>query len=105
VVNRFSKSNDVPLQKVETHLGEQLVGFVPNDYRKVMDSINLGRPLVETDPNSKISLEIKRMAAVVRGSSSHASVQARKSLLGSVFGRAKTNESLQLSTAHETALI
>src|SRR6185503_4525597 len=41
VVNRWSKNIDVQLQKVEAHLGEQLIGFVPNDYRKVMDSINL----------------------------------------------------------------
>ena len=103
IVNRFSKANDVPLQKVETHLGAKLIGFVPNDYRKVMDSINLGRPLVETDANSKISLEIKRIAGVVRGSTNQASVQPRKRLLGSVFGRAKTNESLEFSTVHDTA--
>jgi pilus assembly protein CpaE len=103
IVNRFSKANDVPLQKVETHLGEQLIGFVPNDYRKVMDSINLGRPLVETDANSKISLEIKRIAGVVRGSTNQASAQPRRGLLGSVFGRSKTNESLEFSAVHDTA--
>jgi pilus assembly protein CpaE len=105
VVNRFSKSSDVPLQKVETHLGERLIGFIPNDYRKVMDSINLGRPLVETDANSKISLEIKRIAGVVRGRTNQASAQPRRSLLGNVFGRAKTNESLEFSTVHDTAMI
>jgi len=103
VVNRFSKANDVPLGKVETHLGEQLIGFVPNDYRKVMDSINLGRPLVETEANSKISLEIKRIAGVVCGGTNGASAAPRKKLLGSVFGRAKTNESLEFSAAHDTA--
>ena len=103
VVNRFSKAIDVPLQKVETHLGEQLIGFVPNDYRKVMESINLGRPLVEMEANSKISLEIKRIAGVVCGGTNGASVPPRKKLLGSVFGRAKTNESLELSAAHDTA--
>jgi pilus assembly protein CpaE len=103
VVNRFSKANDVPLQKVEIHLGEQLIGFVPNDYRKVMDSINLGRPLVETEANSKISLEIKRIAGVVCGGTNGASAAPRKKLLGSVFGRAKTNESLEFSAAPDTA--
>src|SRR5207253_9042040 len=49
VVNRWSKNIDVELQKVEAHLDEQLIGFVPNDYRKVIESINLGRPLVQAD--------------------------------------------------------
>ena len=45
IVNRWSKNIDGELQKAEGHLGERLVGFVPNDYRKVMDSINLGAPV------------------------------------------------------------
>jgi pilus assembly protein CpaE len=102
VVNRFSKNNDVPLQKVETHLGEQLIGFVPNDYRKVMDSINLGRPLVQSDAGSKISLEIKRIAALVKGENHDASPQPRKSLFNSVFGRSKSQNGLEFSAAPET---
>ena len=103
IVNRFSKANDVPLQKVETHLGGKLIGFIPNDYRKVMDSINLGRPLVETDANSKISVEIKRIAGVVRGSTNGASAQPRKKLLSSVFGRSKTTDALEFSAVQDTA--
>ncbi len=75
VVNRWSKSIDVELKKVETHLGEQLIGFVPNDYNKVMDSINLGQPLVQADPASKITIEIKRIAALVSGNS-HTTLRA-----------------------------
>lgn len=103
IVNRFSKNNDVPLQKVETHLGEQLIGFVPNDYRKVMDSINLGRPLVQSDAGSKISLEIKRIASLVKGNNHDASPQPRKGLFNSVFGRSKSQNGLELSAAPDTA--
>ncbi|HKU74868.1 MAG TPA: AAA family ATPase [Pyrinomonadaceae bacterium] len=103
IVNRFSKNNDVPLQKVETHLGEQLIGFVPNDYRKVMDSINLGRPLVQSDAGSKISLEIKRIAALVKGNNHDASPQPRKGLFNSVFGRSKSQNGLEFSAAPDTA--
>lgn len=103
IVNRFSKNNDVPLQKIETHLGEQLIGFVPNDYRKVMDSINLGRPLVQSDAGSKISLEIKRIAALVKGTNHDASPQPRKGLFNSVFGRSKSQNGLELSAAPDTA--
>ena len=97
VVNRWSKSIDVPLQKVEAHLGEQLIGFVPNDYRKVMDSINLGRPLVQADPSSKITAEIKRIAALVSGNGHSPSAPPRKKLLGTMFSRERTTAPLDLA--------
>jgi len=91
VVNRWSKNIDVELQKVETHLDEQLIGFVPNDYPKVIESINLGQPLVQAEPSSKLTIEIKRIAALVQGNSNTSSPQPRKGLLGSVFGRSRSN--------------
>jgi len=97
VVNRWSKNIDVELKKVESHLDEQLIGFVPNDYRKVMESINLGRPLVQTDPASKLALEIKRIATLVSGNNHTASPHARKGLLGSVFKREGPTGRLELS--------
>jgi pilus assembly protein CpaE len=98
IVNRWSKGIDVELHKVEGHLGGQLIGFVPNDYRKVIDSINLGRPLVQSEPASKIALEIKRIAALVTAPKEAASTQPRKKLLRSVFGRQTSPTSLELST-------
>jgi pilus assembly protein CpaE len=95
VVNRWSKGIDVQLQKVEAHLGEQLIGFVPNDYRKVMDSINLGRPLVAAEPASKITAEIKRIAALVSGNG-HASVLPPRKKFGTMFSRERTTTSLEL---------
>lgn len=103
VVNRWSKNIDVELHKVEGHLGEQLIGFVPNDYRKVMDSINLGRPLVQTEPASKIALEIKRIAGLVTQNSHTPSPQPRKRLLRSVFGRNNSPTPLELSAVADNA--
>jgi pilus assembly protein CpaE len=103
VVNRWSKNIDVELKKVETHLDEQLIGFVPNDYRRVMDSINLGRPLVHADPTSKVTAEIKRIADLVANSNHTASQQPRKQLLRAVFGRQNQTKGLELSTTTETA--
>jgi len=103
VVNRWSRNIDVELKKIEAHLDEQLIGFVPNDYRKVMESINLGRPLVQTDPSSKLTLEIKRIAALVSGNHHTASPQAHKRLLGSVFGRQGSTSSLELLEVPDTA--
>ena len=102
VVNRWSKNIDVELKKVESHLDEQLIGFVPNDYRKVMESINLGRPLVQTDPASKLTIEIKRIAALVSGNNHTASPHTRKGLLGSVFKRNGSTGPLELSEVPDT---
>lgn len=103
VVNRWSKGIDVELQKVEAHLDEQLIGFVPNDYKRVMESINLGRPLVQADPSSKITVEIKRIAALVSGDHHTISSHPRKGLLGAVFGRQGSTGSLELSNLPDTA--
>ncbi|MEP6743316.1 MAG: AAA family ATPase [bacterium] len=97
VVNRWSKHIDVQLQKVEAHLGEQLIGFVPNDYRKVMESINLGHPLVQADPSSKITAEIKRIAALVSGNGHTLNAPPRKKLLGTMFARQSSTSPLDLS--------
>ncbi len=102
VVNRWSKNIDVELHKVEAHLGEQLIGFVPNDYVKVMNSINLGRPLVQSDPASKITQEIRRIASLIENNEKTLAPQPRKSLLGSMFGRQRSNSSLELSPKTDT---
>jgi pilus assembly protein CpaE len=62
VVNRWSKQIDIDLRQVEKFLGEPVVGFVPSDYQTAVSSINLGTPLVQSEPTSKIALEIRRIA-------------------------------------------
>jgi pilus assembly protein CpaE len=67
IVNRWSKQIDLDLRQVEKFLGEPVVGFVPSDYQTAVTSINLGQPLVHSNPSSKIALELKRIAAVITG--------------------------------------
>jgi pilus assembly protein CpaE len=102
VVNRWSKNIDAELHKVESHLGEQLIGQIPNDYRKVMDSINLGSPLVQSEPASKIAIEIKRIATMVSDNSQRPLAQPRKKSLRSIFGR-ETSSTLDLMTITDNA--
>lgn len=105
VVNRWSKQIDVELQKIELHLGERLIGFIPNDYRKVMDSINLGQPIVLSEPASKISSEIKRIATLFSGVRETPVVNQRKGILSSIFNRqsasASSTSSLEFRTTSE----
>src|SRR5215212_4854768 len=51
VVNRFSKQIDLDLLQVERFLGERVMGYVQSDYRMAVNSINLGQPLVDSEPN------------------------------------------------------
>ena len=62
IVNRWSKQIDLDLRQVERFLGEPVIGFVPSDYQTAVGSINLGTPLVQAEPTSKIALEIRRIA-------------------------------------------
>jgi pilus assembly protein CpaE len=103
VVNRWTKNIDVELQKVEAHLDEQLIGFVPNDYRRVIESINLGRPLVQADVHSKVTVEIKRIAGLVADGNHPDTTQPRRRLLGSVFGRQRATGALNLSVVPDRA--
>lgn len=98
VVNRWTKKTEVELAKVQAHLGQQFFGFVPNDYGKVMDSINLGRAHVHTEPGSRIALEIKRIAGslFIDGNNSTAA-QPRKRSLRSFFNRQSSPSSLELA--------
>ena len=96
VVNRFSKQIDLELREVERYLGERVMGYVQSDYRTAVNSINLGQPLVQSEPQSKLAAEIRQIAANVRGigaasaqavHNEAAATQTRRSL-GSLFRRA-----------------
>src|SRR6267142_792204 len=67
VVNRWSKQIDLDLQQVEKFLGEPGVSFIPSDYQTAVTSINLGQPLVQSDSDSKIAQEIRRLARMIAG--------------------------------------
>jgi pilus assembly protein CpaE len=67
VVNRFSKQIDLDLRQVEKFLGEPVLGFISSDYNMAVTSINLGTPLIRSEPNSRIALEIKRIAELLHG--------------------------------------
>ncbi|MDQ5847068.1 MAG: AAA family ATPase [Acidobacteriota bacterium] len=63
VVNRWSKNIELNQKQVEDFLGERVVGFIQSDYRAAVNSINLGQPLVESAPASKVSADLRQIAA------------------------------------------
>jgi pilus assembly protein CpaE len=62
VVNRWSKQIDWNLPEVEKYLNKKVLGTVSSHYQTVVDSINLGNPLVKSNPKSQIAQEIKRFS-------------------------------------------
>lgn len=94
VVNRWSKQIDLDLPQVERFLGEKVVAFIQSDYRAAVNSINLGRPLVEFEPSSIVSSDIRKLAATISGTPETAS--ARKGLLGSIFRRQPASTQMEI---------
>src|ERR687894_378339 len=90
VVNRFSRQIDLDLRQVERYLGERVMGYVQSDYRTAVNSINLGKPLVESEPASKIATELRQIAAHFSHTAQTAmTTELRRGLLGSLFRREK----------------
>ncbi|HEX8687571.1 MAG TPA: AAA family ATPase [Pyrinomonadaceae bacterium] len=89
VVNRFSKQIDLDLRQVERFLGERVCGYVQSDYRTAVNSINLGQPLVDSDPESKIATELRHVAALFGGAAPAATSEPRRRTLGSFFRKEK----------------
>ena len=105
VVNRWSKQIDLDLRQVERYLGERVAGYVTSDYRAVVNSINLGQPLVESEPTSRIAGEIRQIAAGLGGGAHAAATPAeaegeRRGLLAGLFRRqAKVQEQTKAARA------
>jgi len=102
VVNRWSKQIDLDLRHVEKFLGEPVIGFVPSDYQTAVTSINLGRPLVQSEPNSKIALEIKRIAqTIATGLVAQEEPKPRRAFWNSFFKRNTAQKQFELQTSME----
>lgn len=103
VVNRWSKQIDLDLRQVEKFLGEPVIGFVPSDYQTAVTSINLGRPLVQSEPNSKIALEIRRIARTIATTavSTEEEPKPRRALWNSFFKRESAENQFELQTSLE----
>ena len=101
VVNRWSKQIDLDLRQVEKFLGEPVIGFVPSDYQMAVTSINLGRPLVQSEPNSRIAQEIKRVARTIATGqiAVHEEPEPRRKLWNSFFKREPNPNQFELQVS------
>src|SRR5919112_1424401 len=89
VVNRFSKQIDLDLRQVERFLGERVAGYVQSDYKTAVNSINLGQPLVDSEPQSKIATELRQIAARFGAGAVMPVQEPRRRSLASLFRKDK----------------
>jgi pilus assembly protein CpaE len=78
VVNHWRKQADVNLREVEKLFDEPIFGCLSSDYQTVVNSINLGIPLVLSNSRSDISREIKRFSQALSGGTSQRREAKRK---------------------------
>ena len=78
------------------------MGFVPSDYQTAVGSINLGTPLVQSEPTSKIALEIRRIAEQMSvGVAPIDHSKQRKSIWGSLLKKQPAQQQFKLQTQME----
>ena len=101
VVNRWSKQIDLDLRQVEKFLGEPVIGFIPSDYQTAVTSINLGEPLVRSEPNSKIAQELRRISQTIINSAIpiQEDLKPRRNLWNSLFKREASQGQLQMQAS------
>jgi Flp pilus assembly CpaE family ATPase len=63
IVNRWAKNIELDQKQVEDFLGERVVGFIQSDYRAAVNSINLGQPIIQSAPASKVTADLRALAA------------------------------------------
>src|SRR5215207_11555619 len=108
VVNRWSKNVELDQKQVEDFLGERVVAFIQSDYKAAVNSINLGQPMVESAPASKVSADLRLVAAKLFDGKvdQSAPVVESKRHFNSIFRRQPVSmEDFGLNTALDKASI
>jgi pilus assembly protein CpaE len=106
VVNRWSKNIELDQKQVEDFLGERVVGYIQSDYRAAVNSINLGQPLIESAPASKVTADLRTIATkLFDGQVERASTPpGEKRSFNSIFRRQQVGvEDFGLTTALDRA--
>jgi pilus assembly protein CpaE len=67
VINRYEKRTDISLKEAEEVLNQKAFWLIPNDYPPVNSSINQGKSVISTAPNSKVTRSFKEMALRIQG--------------------------------------
>ncbi|MGE0480315.1 MAG: CpaE family protein [Phycisphaerae bacterium] len=89
VLNRCNANFErITPEEVERHFGRPIFAIVPNDYRRVTTSRDLGHPIMTDSPNSPARLAIQTMARALASDHIHEDQKpAQKGLLSKLWKR------------------
>lgn len=83
VVNRYSKGNPVSLEDIREALPDLRLVRLPNDFKRVSESVNMGSPLLDSASGAAITREMEKLArSLGQGEGQLRSGGSRWSLLG-----------------------
>lgn len=84
VLNRYDKRNAVTLRDVREALPKYEVVTLPNDYRRVAESVNAGTPLLDLARRSPVT---RGLVTLSEGSNEYAASSGRRKAGWRLFGR------------------
>jgi pilus assembly protein CpaE len=90
LVNRYDKKDGIPLVKVEEVFGTKIDTVMADDHRAALASINMGNPLILSQPKSVLVKQFADLAVQLTGQSGDKSRNKKwgLGLFGSVLGGA-----------------
>ena len=62
IINRYIENSDISLEDAEKTTGKNIFNKIPNNYLTLLDAINIGETVGETNPQSNIARAYKKIA-------------------------------------------
>lgn len=88
IINRYNKASDLPLEKVAEVLGHRVDLTLADDIRSARESLNLGKPVVLSQPKSPLVRQFSDLAEVILGRKEQDEAKQAKGLL-SLLGKGR----------------
>lgn len=90
VLNRVNSFSGIPAADIAENLKRELAYKIPDDPAAVLRSINEGAPLVESQPDSRVSAEINRLASMLVAEDMAEEAATVTDRTGGLVGRLRT---------------
>jgi len=87
VLNRVGSETDISLTKAEETIGKPIYWQIPNEPKPLMESRNLGKPLLLYAPKCKVQQSIAGLAEAVCGRQLQPAAKEKSNRWGTLFSR------------------
>lgn len=62
ILNRYLENSETSLQDIENDINKKVFSIIPNNYLTLIDAMNIGKCVGETNPQSNVAKAYKRLA-------------------------------------------